>query len=112
MDHLSVLVDTGGLVGQYFMKQPAKAVLVIPSDPEPGPKPDYHPLQIGLGVPAAGLPLIPFLWVKKGRTTVIYMARSLVAREPGKKLETRNCDYTGRPNMYVVRTEGGRGIPP
>jgi len=112
MDYLSVLVDTGGFAEQYFMEQPVEAALVIPPDPEPEPRPDYRPLWIGLGVLAAGLLLILFLWVKKSRTTVIYMAQSPAARESGKKLETKNCDYTGKFNMYVIRTESGRDIPP
>ncbi len=112
VDKLSVLVDTGGFAEQYFMDQPLEETLVIPPDPLPEPKPDYRPLWLGLAVLAAGLIIILVLWIRKSRTTVIYMAQPSSARESGKKLETKNCEYTGKFNMYVIRTESGRDIPP
>lgn len=112
MDKLSVAVDTSGFAEQYFMDQPVEEVLAIPPDPVPEPKPDYRPLWISLGILVFLLLLILVLWIKKSRTTVIYMAQSSASRASGKKLETKNCDYTGKFNMYVIRTESGRDIPP
>lgn len=101
------IVDTKDV---WYIEQPVTKEIEKYPDPEPEPVPDYRPLWAVLILLAAAIVVIVFLWVKKKNTTVIYMAAS--PKEAEKKLETKNCSYTGRFSMYVVRTKEGKDIPP
>jgi uncharacterized protein YegL len=110
VDELSIEIDSGSFTEHYEITQPAFTKLAPPQDPIP--EPDYRPLWIILGVLAAALILILALWVKKKNTTVVYVAQPPASREPAKKMETKTCTYTGKFNIYVVRTADGRDVPP
>jgi len=110
VDELSIEIDSGSFTEHYEITQPAFTKLVPPQDPIP--EPDYRPLWIILGVLAAALILILALWVKKKNTTVVYVAQPPASREPAKKMETKTCTYSGKFNIYVVRTADGRDVPP
>ncbi|WP_313156242.1 vWA domain-containing protein, partial [Lacrimispora sp.] len=110
VDELSIEIDSGSFSEHYEITQPAFTKLAPPQDPIP--EPDYRPLWIILGVLAAALILILALWVKKKNTTVVYVAQPPASREPAKKMETKTCTYTGKFNIYVVRTADGRDVPP
>lgn len=94
----------------YYIEQPVTVEIEKYADPEPAPAPDYRPLWIILGILAAAILLIVFRLMKKRSGTVIYIAAS--PKESEKKMETKNCTYSGRFSMYVVRTREGRDIPP
>lgn len=111
IDQLTIELDTGSMAERFVLAQPIEIILSPPPDPVPE-KPDYRPLWITLGIMAAAMLLILILWVKKSRTTVIYVAKPAPSRESAEKLETKSCVYTGKLNMYVVQTETGRDIPP
>lgn len=96
----------------YFMEQPVSATIEKIPDPVFVKKTDYRPLWAILGVLATAILTLLILWAKKSRTTVIYMAQPPATKEPAKKVETRSCTYSGKFNMYVVRTADGRDIPP
>ncbi|WP_312500777.1 vWA domain-containing protein [Lacrimispora sp.] len=110
VDELSIEIDSGSFTEHYEITQPAFTKLAPPQDPIP--EPDYRPLWIILGVLAAALILILALWVKKKNTTVVYVAQPPASREPAKKMETKTCTYSGKFNIYVVRTADGRDVPP
>ena len=110
IDELSIEIDPGGFEEHYEITQPAFIKLAPPQ--EPIPEPDYRPLWIILGVLATALILILALWVKKKNTTVVYVAQPPASREPAKKMETKTCSYSGKFNIYVVRTADGRDVPP
>lgn len=110
IDELSIEIDSGSFEEHYVITQPAFIKLAPPQ--EPVPEPDYRPLWIILGILAAALILILALWVKKKNTTVVYVAQSPASREPAKKMETKTCTYSGKFNIYVVRTADGRDVPP
>lgn len=110
IDELSIEIDPGSFEEHYEITQPAFIKLAPPQ--EPIPEPDYRPLWIILGVLAAALILILALWVKKKNTTVVYVAQPPASREPAKKMETKTCSYSGKFNIYVVRTADGRDVPP
>lgn len=114
VEQLKIQVDTNVLDEVYYISQPSPIDLSIPPDPVwiPEPEPDYRPLWIIMGILAAAVIIIVILWVKKSRTTLIYVAQAAAAKDPYKKVETKNCEYTGKLNMYVVRTKDGRDIPP
>ncbi|MDR7810514.1 vWA domain-containing protein [Lacrimispora sp.] len=110
IDELSIEIDPGSFEEHYEITQPAFIKLAPPQ--EPILEPDYRPLWIILGVLAAALILILALWVKKKNTTVVYVAQPPASREPAKKMETKTCSYSGKFNIYVVRTTDGRDVPP
>lgn len=112
VEEVTVSVDTGGLGAIYYMEQPVTAKIEKNPDPAFIPVPDYRPLWGILGALAGALFVLLILWLKKKNTTVIYVAQPPASREPSKKLETKACTYSGKFNLYVIRTGDGRDIPP
>lgn len=112
IDEVEVSVDTSGLKDVYYVEQPVTVDIEKYADPVFVPLPDYRPLWAVLGVLAAAVAALVLWWVRKKNTTVIYVAQPPASREPTKKMETRTCTYSGKLNMYVVRNENGRDIPP
>lgn len=94
----------------YYIEQPAVGQIEKYPDPEPEKKPDYRPLWGILILLALSVFTVVLWWVKKKNTTVIYM--SAPRDDSEKKIETKNCTYSGRFTMYVVRNKDGRDIPP
>lgn len=112
IDAVEVSIDTGSLEGIYHMNQPIAAEIMKYPDPAFVPVPDYRPLWGIVGTLAAVLLLILGLWIRKKNTTLIYIAQPAAAKEPARKMETKACSYTGKFNLYVVRTADGRDVPP
>lgn len=94
----------------YYIKQPAVGQIEKYPDPEPEKKPDYRPLWAILILLLVSVFAVILWWIKKKNTTVIYM--SAPREDSEKKIETKNCTYSGRFTMYVVRNKDGRDIPP
>lgn len=109
---VEVSIDTRSLEGIYHMNQPVTVEIMKYPDPEFVPVPDYRPLWGILGTLAVVLFLILGLWIRKKNTTLIYVAQPTAAKEPARKMETKACSYTGKFNLYVVRTADGRDVPP
>lgn len=112
VEAVTVSVNTQGMEGIYYINQPAETLIEKYPDPVFEPTPDYRPLIAILAALAVALVLILILWIKKKNTTVIYVAQPPASKEPAKKMETKSCTYTGKFNMYVVRTADGRDVPP
>lgn len=112
IEQVEVSVDISGLGAVYHIEQPAVSLISKIPDPEFSPEPDYRPLWIILGGLTTAIIVLGIWWIRKSRTTVIYVAQPPSSREPQKKMETKSCTYSGKMNMYVVRTENGRDVPP
>lgn len=112
IDTVEVTINPEGMNGVYYIKQPVSEEIKKYPDPEFLPEPDYRPLYGILGVLTAAIIIILIFWLKKKNTTVIYVAQPPASTEPIKKMETKTCTYSGKFNMYVVRTGDGRDIPP
>ncbi len=112
VEQAEVTVDTGNMEDVYYIEQPVSAAIEKYPDPPFEPEPDYRPLWIILGILGVTIVVLAAWWIKKSRTTFIYVAQPSSSKEPPKKLETKSCFYSGKFNMYVVRTENGRDIPP
>lgn len=112
IDHLEVSVKVEEKDAVYYIKQPVKVDIEKIPEPEFEPLTDYRPL-IGimcvLAVAFAGLLLV---WLKKKNATIIYMAPSARSHETAQKVETKSCAYSGKLNLYMVRTVDGRDVPP
>lgn len=116
IEEVEVAIDAdrlGDLGAIYYIEQPVTAIIEKYPDPvPPEPKPDYRPLWVIIGLLAVALIVLVTMWIKKKNTTVIYVAQPPAAKEPSKKMETKSCTYTGKINMYVIRTGDGRDVPP
>lgn len=112
IDAVEISLDTAGLEAVYHVEQPVTAPIDKYPDPSFEPSPDYRPLWIIMGLLATAVAMLGVWWVRKSHATVIYVAQPPASREPAKKIETKACTYAGKFNMYVVRNENGRDIPP
>lgn len=112
IDSVEATVDLSGLAAVCYVKQPTPAAIPKVPDPEFKPAPDYWPLWILMAVLAVAIAGIIVWWAKKKNTTVIYVAQPPAAGEPMKKMETKACTYSGKLNLYVVKTGDGRDVPP
>ncbi len=112
VEKIEVSIDPQGMEGIYYLSQPVEASLKAYPDPVFEPAPDYRPLMAILAALAAAMILILALWSRKKNTTVAYVARPLASKDSAKKIETKGCTYSGKMNMYVVRTADGRDVPP
>lgn len=112
VESIEVSISTEGMEGIYYINQPIIAEIDKYPDPVFEPTPDYRPLWVVLGCLASAIITLAVWWIKKKNTTVIYVAQPPSSKAPQKKMETRSCTYTGKLNMYVVRTENGRDVPP
>ncbi|WP_143320646.1 vWA domain-containing protein [Clostridium sp. HBUAS56010] len=111
LKELSVEIDSSSFAERYGTIEPVNVKLLPPPDPVPEPEPDYRPLWAIMGVLGLVLILIVFWWIKKKNAAVIYVAQSPPSKEP-VKMKTKTCTYSGKFNMYVVRTADGRDVPP
>lgn len=112
IDSVEAAVDLSGLGAVCYVKQLTPAAIPKVPDPEFKPAPDYRPLWILMAILAAAIAGIIVWWAKKKNTTVIYVAQPPAAGEPMKKMETKACTYSGKMNLYVVKTGDGRDVPP
>ncbi|MGN0330893.1 MAG: hypothetical protein ACI4D5_06570, partial [Kineothrix sp.] len=111
VEQIEVSVELKPSYGIYEVMQPGKIQVELPPDPMPEPRIDYGPLWMIVGGLAALLLVILVLWVRKGRTNLVYVASPRLGREPGK-YEAKSCQYSGKFNLYVVQTKNGRDIAP
>lgn len=112
IDSIAATVDLSGLAAVCYVTQPTPAAIPKVPDPEFKPAPDYRPLWILIAVLAAAIVGIIIWWAKKKNTTVIYVAQPPAAGAPTKKMETKACTYSGKLNLYVIKTADGRDVPP
>jgi len=112
INRVEVTVDTGGMEGIYHVEQPVSAEIVKYPDPEFEPATDYRPLAAVMAALAAALICLLAFQVRKRNAAVIYVAHPPVPNGPARKMGTKTCSYSGKINMYVVRTADGRDIPP
>lgn len=112
VDQVEVFVDTSGFNAVYCVKQPVTERVEKIPDPVYMPPPDYRPLWAVIGALAAALIVLFVLWVRRRSTAIIYVAQPPASNEPVRKMETRSCTYSGKLNLYVVRTQDGRDLPP
>ncbi len=112
INRVEVTVDTGGMEGIYHVEQPVSAEIVKYPDPEFEPATDYRPLAAVMGALAAALIFLVAFQARKRNAAVIYVAHPPVSNGPARKIGTKTCSYSGKINMYVVRTADGRDIPP
>ena len=110
IEEVEAAVEMESEAAVYYIEQPVVGKIEKYPDPVPKEKPDYRPLWVILILLACSVFVIILWWIKKRNTTVIYMSAPL--KETEKKIETKNCSYSGRFTMYVVRTKDGRDIPP
>lgn len=112
IDSVEATVDLSSLAAVCYVKHPTPAAIPKIPDPEFKPAPDYRPLWILMAILAAAIAGIIIWWAKKKKTTVIYVEQPPAAGEPMKKMETKACTYSGKLNLYVVKTGDGRDVPP
>lgn len=110
LEQLEISVDLSALEGVYHIEQPV--VVPMPEPPAVEEPVNYVPLLVVLGLLTAVIAGLLIWWLKKNQTTVIYVAQPPSSGEPAKKVETKVCTYSGKFNMYVVRTADGRDVPP
>lgn len=112
IDEAVLELDISSLSECFLIRQPCIITFSPPEDPIPEEEPEinYLPLCIILSVLLLTLFVILIVWIKKNRTTVIYMAQS--AGKEAKKEEIKGCTYAGKLNMYIVQTPTGKDIPP
>lgn len=112
VEKIEVSIEPKGMEGIYYLAQPVEALVEAYPDPVFEPAPDYRPLTGILAALAVALALILVLWSRKKNTTVVYVAQPPASKNPVQKMETRECFYSGKMNIYVVRTADGRDVPP
>lgn len=113
IEEIEVWIDTASLTPSiWYLRQPVIAKINKVADPIFEPTPDYRPLWALLGVLAAAIIGLGIWWIKKNQTTVIYVAQPPASGEATKKMETKTCTYSGKFNLYVVRTGDGRDVAP
>ncbi len=112
VEKIEVSIDPQGMKGIYYLSQPVEESIRTYPDPIFEPAPDYRPLIGILAVLAAVLALILVLWSRKKNTTVVYVAQPPAPKDSTRKMETKACSYSGKMNMYVVRTADGQDVPP
>lgn len=112
VDEAVLEIDVSSLSERFCIRQPGIISFSPPADPIPEAEPEtnYLPLWIILAALVLALTVLLILWTRKNRTTVIYMAQS--ASKESKKEEIKGCVYTGKLNMYVIRTPAEKDIPP
>lgn len=98
----------------FSVAQPMAITLETFPDPVPAKETDYRPLWAVLILLVAAALLLLIWWIKRRNTTIIYMAQSPKdhSMREEKKVETRNCAYMGKFNLYVVKTKDDRDVPP
>lgn len=111
LEELTVEVDLSGFPERYGSVERVSLKLDPPPDPIPA-EPDYRPLWGILGVLAIVLAFILGAWIRKKNATVFYVAQPPSAEKQTRKMETKSCTYTGKLNLYVVRTGDGRDVAP
>lgn len=112
IDHLEAAVEADAEDAVFRMEQPVKVGIERVPDPVYEPAPDYRPLAFILGILGFALLMLALIWMRKKHTTIIYMAGESAGNENGKPSEIKDCPYSGKLNLYVVRTEDGRDVPP
>ena len=112
IDHLEVSVEEDAEEAVFRIQQPVTVEIEKVPDPVYEPAPDYRPLAGILGMLCILLLILFLMWMHRKHTTILYMARGSYGNENGKPSEIKDCPYSGKLNLYVVRTEDGRDVPP
>ena len=121
IEQIEVFVDLHNLDAICHIHQPGNTQIPKvpdPEIPETVPEPDYRPLWIVLGILAGLIIFLGFWYLKKNRTTVIYMAQPKAPGELPQKLPSRKLSsqttgaYTGKLNLYLLQNVDGQDVPP
>lgn len=112
IEAVEAMADLSGLDAVCYIKQPVTAAVEKTPDPEFKPAPDYRPLWALLAALAAALAGIIIWLTKKKNASIIYVAQPPAAGGPVRKMETKACTFSGKLNLYVVKTGDGRDVPP
>lgn len=111
IEEVDIQVDMTGFGDVWQVRQAPPVKIVKTPDPIFQPEPDYRLLWGILGILAVGLVML-VLWGRKKDTTIIYMEQAAAARMPEKPMVIRDGAYSGKLNLYVVRTRNEEDIPP
>ncbi len=112
IDHVEMSVEEDNEDAVFHIQQPVMVEIEKEPDPAYEPVPDYRPLAGILGILCILLLILLLIWMRRKHTTIIYMAKGPSGNENGKPSEIKDCPYSGKLNLYVVRTEDGRDVPP
>lgn len=105
-------VDLSSLDGVFYINQPVTAPIKRTPDPVFETEADYWPLWLLLAALTAAIAGIIIWWARKKNTAIIYVTQPPASGGPAKKMETKACAYSGKLNLYVVKTADERDIPP
>lgn len=111
IEEVRLSVDMEGLGDVWQVRQAEPVRIGKTPDPVFLPEPDYRPLWGILGFLAAVLVFLG-LWEKKKHTTILYMDSAGTGDKTEKPLVLKDTPYSGKFNLYVVRTRDGKDIPP
>lgn len=112
IDQVEVVVELSGSGAVYHIEQPVVSPIPKIPDPELVSDPDYRPLWGILGGLTAVIVVLGIWLLKKNRTTILYVSQPSDIRNRTEKTKSKPCTYTGKFNMYVVKTADGTDVPP
>ena len=111
LDTVEISVRTDCFYESFGEVPPVVLEVELPPDPVVEDEVDYRPLWYILGGLAAALAVILFVWMRKGKESLVYV-RQQGSGEGTEKYAVKSCQYTGKLNLYVVQTASGRDIAP
>lgn len=112
IDEVEVVVELSSSGAICHIEQPVVSPIPKIPDPEFVPDPDYRPLWGILGGLAAIITVLGIWLLKKNQTTILYVSQPSDIRNRTEKTKSKPCTYTGKFNMYVVKTADGTDVPP
>lgn len=111
VEEVEVLLDFGGLGDVWQVRQADPVRIERTPDPVFSPEPDYRPLWGILGILISLLVFLG-LWERRKNTTILYMDHIRPGDESGNTLVLRDTPYSGKFNLYLVRSRDGKDFPP
>ncbi len=116
VEKADITVDTSTFPEQLKMIQASPVFFSLPEDPVIEPEPDYWMLQLIIFLLILCLVgiVIAFFRMKNKKNTVIFMEQGEKAglKELAQKKDKKDYTYTGKLNLYVVKTQSEQDIPP
>lgn len=103
VDELEVTVELGETEEIYYLQQPVRVMIEKPPDPVFVPKTDYHPLIGILCCLFLALFALLMFWLRK---------KNHGSDSAEQKTNLKSEPFSGKLNLYAVRTAGDKEIPP